>query len=168
MASEAVPDDVEQAERLRMTAAETSWALHDVTRAAAEVDQRLAARLGMRPLEYAALSHIMASDGQLGPLQLSALVGISTGSASELVDRLEQTGHVERRRNHHDRRRVTLHSSPDGTGRILGELGSLFNDLDALDSSLSPDQRDTISRYLRRAAELLRQFPSDVDDPNTP
>lgn len=160
MASETFPDEVEQAERLRMTAAETSWALHDVTRAAAEVDQRLAARLRMRPLEYAAMSHIMAGDGQLGPHQLSTLVGISTGSASELVDRLEQAGQVERRRDHHDRRRITLHPTSAGTGRILAELASLLQDLDDLDRSLQPDERDAVTRYLREAASLLRRFPS--------
>ena len=156
-----MPDEVEQAERLRMVAAETSWALRDVTRAAAEVDQRLAARVRMRPLEYAAMSHIMADDGELGPHQLSTLIGISTGSASELVDRLEQAGFVERRRDHRDRRRVTLHTTIDGTGRILGELASLFDDLDDLDRGLSPDERNIVTRYLREAARLLRRFPSD-------
>lgn len=163
MASESFPDGVERAERLRVTAAETSWALHDVTRAAAEVDQRLAARLGMRPLEYAAVSHIMAGEGELGPHQLSELVGISTGSSSELVDRLEQAGQVERRRDHRDRRRITLHTTAAGTRRILTELASLFDDLDDLDSSLSPDERETVTRYLREAATLLRRYP-----PTTP
>jgi DNA-binding MarR family transcriptional regulator len=92
-----------------MDAHELSWLLRAVIRASAEVDDDLARRLKLRPLDYAAMNHVMTSHQPLGPAELSARLGISTGSGTELVDRLERSGHLHRRRHPSDRRRVSLH-----------------------------------------------------------
>jgi DNA-binding MarR family transcriptional regulator len=151
------PDDVEQVERSRMTASEASWALRDTNRAAAEVDQALGRRLGLRPMDYAAMSHVMSAGSPLGPNELSARLGISTGSATELVDRLERAGHLRRERDPHDRRRIGLRATDAAVGRILGELAPLFTALDDLAGEFTEQELDVVVRYLRRAAGLLRE-----------
>lgn len=135
-----------------------SWALREVTRLVAELDAELARRLHLRPLDHAALSYVMASQAPLGPAELSARLGISTGSGSELVDRLEQAGHLERQRDTHDRRRVALHASPSAVQSVLGELAPLFARLDALEHDFTPQEQATVVRYLRTAALRIRQF----------
>lgn len=115
-------DAVEARERERLSATETAWALREVNRLAAELDVELARRLHLRPLDHAALGHVMSSPTPLGPAELSARLGISTGSGTELVDRLEQAGHLQRRRDTHDRRRVLLHPSPTAVEAVLAEL----------------------------------------------
>ncbi|HZG89361.1 MAG TPA: MarR family winged helix-turn-helix transcriptional regulator [Pseudonocardia sp.] len=158
MASREAHDPVERVERSRMSAAEASWALREVNRAAVEVDQVLARRMGLRPLDYAAMTHVMTGGEPIGPNQLSTRLGISTGSATELVDRLEGAGHLRRRRDEHDRRRVALQPTDATVGRILGELGPLFAALDDLAADFTSDERDAVVRYLRRAAQLLRSY----------
>ncbi|CAA9354351.1 MAG: Transcriptional regulator, MarR family [uncultured Frankineae bacterium] len=54
----------------------------------------------------------MTSSAQLGPPELSARLGISSGSGTELVDRLEQAGQLVRQRDTEDRRRVLLQMTP--------------------------------------------------------
>ncbi len=158
MASRRPHDAVEQAERARMAASETSWALRDVNRAAAEVDQALAERLGMRPLDYVAMGHVLTADGGIGPHELSARLRISSGSATELVDRLERSGHLRRERDAHDRRRVALRATDTAVRQILGELGPLFTALDDLDDEFTDQERDAVVRYLRLAARSMRSY----------
>lgn len=157
---DAVHDVVERAERSRVSAPEASWALRDVNRAAAEVDHALGRRLELRPIEYAAITHVLTASSPIGPLELSNRLAISSGSATELVDRLERSGHLERRREHRDRRRVTLHLTDRTAGRILQELGALFADIDQLASNFSEPELQTITRYLRAAAGLMRRYAS--------
>ncbi len=146
----------EGVERGRMTADELSWALRAVNRSAAQLDQALAGRVGLRSLDYAAMGHIMDLEGSaLGPAELGHRLGISTGSATELADRLERAGHISRARDSADRRRVSLVPRPDAVGRILGELGPLFAALDGLAAEFTPEEQDAIGRYLRRAAAEL-------------
>lgn len=151
-------DAVEESERARVSASELSWALRELNRATAEVDRALAARLGLRPLDYTAMNHVMTSATAIGPVDLSHRLGISTGSGTELVDRLERAGHLERRRDHHDRRRVVLRPTPAAVDRILHELQALFTSIDALAADFTPDQQDLILRYLRGAAQRIKTY----------
>ncbi|WP_439593751.1 MarR family winged helix-turn-helix transcriptional regulator [Microbacterium sp.] len=147
----------EDVERGRMSADELSWALRSVNRAAAQLDHALAARMGLRPTDYEAMGHIMDSEGShLGPVELGQRLGMSTGSATELADRLERAGHILRARDEADRRRVSLVPQGETVGRILGELGPLFEALDELAADFSDHERDAIERYLRQAARRLQ------------
>jgi DNA-binding MarR family transcriptional regulator len=161
-------DMIEQAERARMDAHELSWLLRAVIRANADVDQHLAQHLRLRPLDYTAMNHIMTSAEPLGPAELSARLGISTGSGTELVDRLERDGHLRRQRHPDDRRRVSLHATDAGVGRILATLGPLFTALDTLADGFTPTEQDAISRYLRGVAQRLHHFDRTITDPSDP
>lgn len=161
----ALDDPVEAIERGRLTADELSWSLRAVNRAAAEVDTLLAGRLGLRPLDFAALGHVMSAEStHLGPAELGQRVGISTGSATELVDRLERAGHVARARASSDRRRVSIVPQQQAIDRLLRELGPLLSSLDALAGEFSSDEQAAIQRYLRLAAERLTAYGRSLTD----
>lgn len=151
-------DLVEKAERERVTATEVSWALREVNRASADLDRKLAARLELRPLDYAAMNHLMTAPHPIGPVELAHQLGISTGSGTELVDRLERAGHLHRNRDATDRRRVVLHPTPAAVERIVTELSTLFTDIDGLADELSSAEQETIARFLRNVAQHLKAF----------
>ncbi len=162
-------DRAEAVERGRMSAEELSWALRSVNRASVSLDHALATRVGLRHLDYAAMGHIMDQEGtQLGPAQLGQRLGISTGSATELADRLEQAGHISRTRDVQDRRRVSLVPRGEAVGRILGELGPLFVALDDLSLEFTEAEREVISRYLRGAADRLAAHARELAKPAKP
>lgn len=158
------PRPGEAAERERTDAPEVSWALRAVNRAAADVDHALARRLHLRPMDYAALGAVMDSTAPMGPADLSTRLGISTGSATELVDRLQRAGHVERHPHPDDRRRVVLRASDTSTGRVIGELTPLFAELDRLADDLAPAERETVVRFLRAAAARMDRYVTDTDE----
>ena len=151
-------DAVEDRERALVSASEASWALREVNRLAAEADAELARRLHLRPLDHAALGHVMSAEVPLGPAELAARLGISSGSGTELVDRLERAGHLVRHRDLQDRRRVSLHVSSTATRSVLAELAPLLEDLDAVSADLTPEEHEVVVRYLRAAATAMRGF----------
>jgi DNA-binding MarR family transcriptional regulator len=159
-------DPVERRERQRVAAQDVSWALRGVTNAAVDVDYALARRVGLRPMDYTALNHIFVNDGAISPHHLSARLGISSGSTSELVDRLERAGHVQRDRGGEDRRRVTLGTTPATVELVLSELSPLLSALDGVASQFSTQERDTITVYLRRVAAAMREFARAETQPD--
>ena len=94
----------------------------------------------------------------LGPAELSARLGISSGSGTELVDRLERSGHLLRERHPHDRRRVALRPTESAVTDVLAALGPLVAAVDELADEFTPDEQETITRYLRAAARRLLEF----------
>lgn len=158
--TEQTQDEVERRERARTVAAELSWAVREVNRVNSEVDQELARRLQLRPLDYAAMGHVMSAAHSVGPAELSARLGISTGSATELADRLEHAGHLERHRDPRDRRRVALQPTEPAVQRILAELGPLFASLDEWAADFTDAEQAVIARYLRGVAGRLRDYAS--------
>ena len=140
------------------TSQEISWALHELVVRAAALDVSLAAHLGLSPGDSQALQPVMTSDRQLGPVELGALVGLTSGSASGMVDRLERTGHLRRHRDDHDRRRVILEATDDAQDRAIAALGPLDEALQRLANEFSLEQREVLREFLTRASETFRQY----------
>ncbi|MUN63752.1 MarR family transcriptional regulator [Kocuria sediminis] len=161
-------DPVEHSERQRVSAPELSWAVRALVRAAAEVDRELARRLALRPLDYSALNHVMSGPAPLGSAELSGRLGISTGSATELVDRLEEAGHLHRSPHPRDRRRKVLEPTDAAVARTLGALQPLLERLDGLSEQFSPEDQAVIGRYLRAVTAHFHDFARATpaqDDP---
>ncbi|MGP3986795.1 MarR family winged helix-turn-helix transcriptional regulator [Streptomyces sp. 3N207] len=81
-----------------------------------EFTRRFAAWLGLHSTDAAALAEILYAEDQgapLSPARLSERIGLSSGATTALLNRLEKAGHVVRKREHSDRRIVTLRSSPE-------------------------------------------------------
>src|ERR687895_840996 len=64
----------------------------------------MARRTGLGLSEMAALEHLQHAHGGLTPTELGRRLSLSSGAITALVDRLERTGHVERRPHPPDRR----------------------------------------------------------------
>ncbi len=142
-----------------LSAHELSWALREVTRANAEITRDLARRLGLGVNDMTALDHLL-QDGPLGPAELGHLLGMSSASATALVDRLEAVGHVERRPHPTDRRRLVVEPTPHAVEEVLGVIRPLVSSLDAVAEELTPEERRVVARYLNRVSEVLRRFDS--------
>jgi MarR family transcriptional regulator, organic hydroperoxide resistance regulator len=90
---------------------EVMQALRDWAVAFTELNQQMAAWLDLPTNDANALGQVLwaASAGEpLSPARLGQLIGMTSGSVTVLVDRLEGAGLLTRSREHTDRRRVTL------------------------------------------------------------
>jgi DNA-binding MarR family transcriptional regulator len=130
--------------------------LHDLAVATARADLAIREKLGLNPTDYQAIKHLIGSPEPIGPVGLGRLLGISSGSATSMVDRLERDGHVERRPHPVDRRRQTLAVSRTTADDIAVELQPLADALSEFALSFTPAERQVIERFLSGALHIHR------------
>lgn len=97
------------------------------------------------------------------PSQLADRLGLTRGAVSKLADRLTAKGLVFRTASASDKRAHTLALTPAGAA-LVPQLAALADANDAeFFAALTPEERDTIERALRRIAEQrgLRAVPVD-------
>jgi DNA-binding MarR family transcriptional regulator len=113
----------------------------------------LARRAQLTQTELAVLEHVM--DGPVGPTELAQRLGVTSAAASGIVDRLVARGHAERQPHATDRRRTAVVCTPSGQEELVGHLMPMFAELAALDASLSPEDRETVLRFLLGAERAV-------------
>jgi DNA-binding MarR family transcriptional regulator len=133
-------------------------ALRALQTAIDEAELALARRMRMNPTDLSAMGHLAFAEESLGTGELTGRLGISPAATTELVDRLERAGHVLRRRDEVDRRRVRLSPSPSATAEVLGHLMPLLDRLDAVAEELSDEDRAVVLRYLEGVTEVYRAW----------
>jgi DNA-binding MarR family transcriptional regulator len=112
----------------------------------------IARRLGVTGSELAAL--IVLSQGPMTPGQLANELHLTSGGVTALLHRLDRAGHLRRRPDPGDRRRVFLHASPVTLGAVAELLEPMIADLDAVAARLVPRDRELIARYLNDIADI--------------
>jgi DNA-binding MarR family transcriptional regulator len=133
-----------------------SWAMHHLAVATAEVDAATARRMKLSAGDYLALKHLIVAPEPLGPAELGRLLGITSGAATGLVDRLAQAGFVTREPHPGDRRRQTVTTTPRARDAMLRELQPLADDLDRFATELTAEQHRLITEALDRLTRLHR------------
>lgn len=121
------------------------------------VNLAMARALAMPPTDVWALEHLL-STGALGPVELGNRLSIRSASATALVDRLEQAGHVQRRRHDTDRRRIVIEPTADGEAAAYATFAPLGDALDAAAEDFTAAERAAIARYLQRVTAALESY----------
>ena len=112
--------------------------------------QAVAERLGLAGSDVECLD-VLLVEGRLTVGRLAELTGLTTGSATRMVDRLEQAGFVSRVPDPVDRRRVLVEPVAD----VEIKLGLLHD-------SIRTAQIDALARYHDDQLALLARFMSDL------
>lgn len=139
-------------------------ALRLVQQATVEANQELARRLGIGITDIAALEHLSSAEQPLGPVELGHRLGIRSASATALVDRLEQSGHVRREPRPDDRRRVALVPSEHSEQQVLSALAPLLVDIHAAAERLNEAEAAAVTRFLTEAAAAMRRYAKGADE----
>jgi DNA-binding MarR family transcriptional regulator len=146
------------------------WLLHDLAIAGSRIDVAVGDRLGLSATDFLAVKHVMTSGLPLGPARLGRLLGMSSGSATALVDRLERAGHLERREHPTDRRRKVLAVTRATRERVSTELRPLASALAQFAGTFAEAELAVVRRFLDGAVEVHRSagrlLAGDVDVPS--
>ncbi|MFI6490517.1 MarR family winged helix-turn-helix transcriptional regulator [Streptomyces sp. NPDC050564] len=95
-------------------------------------NQAVADHLKLHPTDLQCLNLLSLEDGAVTTGRIAELTGLTTGSATRLVDRLEKAGYVVRERDAVDRRRVLVATVPEKLaefGRMWDRLGGGWYEL---------------------------------------
>jgi DNA-binding MarR family transcriptional regulator len=114
-----------------------------------------AEHLGMNLSDMLCLG-ILAGAGPITAGQLATLIGLSTGSVTGLVDRLERLDLVRRERDEEDRRRIVLHLNTSRAQEIsqafVPMLEAGWENLE----QFTDEELDAIARYTDGAIAFLQ------------
>lgn len=146
---------------------ETGYLLADVTRLLrAAVDGRMSA-LGLTGASWRVLAYLGQTDG-LSQIALARRLEMSRVALGEMVDRLEKSGHVERRADPTDRRIWRIFLTPMAQ-RLVPSLRDATSSLREL---VFQDLSDVECRALDNTLERLRSRLQEIthapadDDPH--
>jgi DNA-binding MarR family transcriptional regulator len=99
---------------------------------------------------------IIALKGSANPSQLAKLTGLSTGSTTAMIDRLEKRGLIERRPNPEDRRGAIVVLTNGAAKKFPALFESMAKAMEALVSSYSEKELDTLSDFFRKVTLLWK------------
>ena len=102
---------------------------------------------------------LLDQHGPMGTAELANRLGIRSASATTLVDRLEQAGHVARIRDTTDRRRVTVAPTPAAQDATYAAWLPVIQAVDDVGRGLSGAEQRVVTDYLGRVAAALRGRP---------
>jgi DNA-binding MarR family transcriptional regulator len=145
--------------------------VHEATRllrefldVSAEFERSLGSELSVNPTDLEAMEHLLMS-GPLSPGELARRLRISTASMTTSIDRLVALGHVSREPDAADRRRLLVVPHPASRERAMARIVPMIMDVDAELDEFDVDERDAITRYLRRVVDLYREHAVERSAP---
>jgi DNA-binding MarR family transcriptional regulator len=94
----------------------------------------------------------LAGARELTPGQLAALLQLSSGGTTALIQRLRHAGHISRRRSPRDRRSAVLRLTPTTRTQGADAWAPLVDEIDALALHLSESEANAVTRFLERVA----------------
>ncbi|ADB33476.1 transcriptional regulator, MarR family [Kribbella flavida DSM 17836] len=154
------PADGEREELVRL--------IQTLTAESQRIGHAFAHRHGVHGTDVEALIRVLVGGADGRPLtagELASELGLTTGSVTSLLDRLERAGHVRRERDERDRRRVNLHYGEAGLAlaqQFFTPLGSLHRSVTA---DFSPAELAVVRRYLAATIEAFRTYREQLDKP---
>jgi DNA-binding MarR family transcriptional regulator len=131
-----------------------AWAVHHLAVAATEVDVATAHAMGLGASDYLALKYLTATDEPCGPVELGRVLGMTSGAATGLVDRLEQAGHVRRTPHPRDRRRQLVQITAETQRQLVRRLQPLATSIDRTAAAFTAEQQRLVADTLTQIAEL--------------
>ncbi|WP_189322927.1 MarR family winged helix-turn-helix transcriptional regulator [Streptomyces flaveus] len=117
-------------------------------------NQALADHLRLHPTDLQCLNLLGLEPGPVTTGRVAGLTGLTTGSATRLVDRLERAGYVTRERAAEDRRRVLVTVVPER----MAEFGEVWQKLNgswyAMFDAYSDEEIALLTTHMLRTVEL--------------
>lgn len=98
-------------------------------------------------------------DGPCTPTEIARNLGVSTASATELLDKLERAGHLQRRAHPADRRKRLIELTASGHELVAATYRDFAERLAPVHAALPATERHRLLDFLRAASHALASSP---------
>lgn len=96
------------------------------------------------------LTRAAASDREVTPIDLARHLAVSTASITALLDRLERSGHLERRPHPSDRRKVLVSTTGRADDEMRDTLSAMHARMMQATRGMSESETAVVTSFLRR------------------
>ncbi|WAL64516.1 MarR family transcriptional regulator [Amycolatopsis cynarae] len=131
----------------RVLAALPGW-----VNAISQLNRLIAERMGVTASDLDCL-HVLNQQGPATAAELARRVGLTPGSVSRMIDRLDAAGCIKRTNDPRDRRRVLIEPTSDGLARIA-----------AYYDGLTARAHDDLAVFRKEELDALLQFVERSQD----
>jgi DNA-binding MarR family transcriptional regulator len=124
-----------------------------------EID-RVRATIGLSNNEFHAIRYLLQAQREerdTGPKDLVAMLRISNASVTNIIDRLEQTGDLERAPHPTDRRAQLLRPTAQAAKKIESGYRNFHETVVDVMDSLSPDDAAIVARALDEVTDRIEK-----------
>ncbi|MER7132504.1 MarR family winged helix-turn-helix transcriptional regulator [Streptosporangium saharense] len=116
-------------------------------------DEAVALCLGVNRTDLRCLE-ILAREGSVTPSVLGAGLGLTTGSVTAMLDRLERVGHLTRSPDPGDRRKVVVRATPEVLARVAELYGPIVERGGRMVAGYSDEEVRVVLGFLRSSRAL--------------
>lgn len=100
--------------------------------------------------------------GELTQKELQDALEISSGALSEILQKIEEAGWIERRKSRSDKRQVKLALTDAGTSMAISVREHYFKTLSRMFECLNAEERNKLEALLEKLVEHLDFIRNDV------
>ncbi|MTK03366.1 MarR family winged helix-turn-helix transcriptional regulator [Micromonospora sp. CP22] len=132
---------------------------------AQHVGHAFASRHGLNATDLQALIAVMDAEllgDPITPGRLGEHLGLSSGSVTALIDRLERAGHLRRDRDTTDRRKVLLHYAQQGAELAISFFRPLGERTDRVMADFRDDELEVVYRFITAMGASMREHRDEV------
>ncbi len=124
--------------------------------------EAIARKVGLSGTDHKYLGLIIKNE-VMSAGEIAEITGLTTGSVTGLIDRLEKKELLQRKADKNDRRKVLIVPNVHKTIELLQPI---FTDLQKrtqeLTNTFSEEELNVIVRYLRSATEIMKNVTQDL------
>lgn len=122
-----------------------------------DFDRELARLMGVNETDLRCLEILLGVE-ELAPKQLAALLGLTTGSVTTMLDRLEKLGYLTRSPHPTDGRSTLVRVTPAAAARAFGLIGPFLDDASRrVHERFSAEQLETVIDFLTYNREIQEE-----------
>jgi DNA-binding MarR family transcriptional regulator len=113
-------------------------------------------KLGVNITDWECLG-LLLQKGVSTPTELSKHTGLTSGATTAMLDRLERSGIIERRRNPEDRRGTLIVIDKEKAAEIAAILASAIRAQEQLFSDYTAKELEFLSDFISKLADVIYQ-----------
>jgi DNA-binding MarR family transcriptional regulator len=122
-----------------------------------DFDRELARLMGVNETDLRCLEILFAVE-EITPRELSRQLGLTTGSVTTMLDRLEKLAYLTRTPHPDDRRKTLIRVTPEATQRAFGLIGPFLEDAGRkVFDRYTPEQLELVIDYLTFSRDIQQQ-----------
>lgn len=142
--------------------ARVGQALVYMVRSAEDAQERAARQQGLHPTDFRAIGYLHSLDGPASPKDINAYLGLTSGSGTALIDRLEAGKYIRRLPNPHDRRGTLIELDRVAAAKPIEVYEGTQSAYYEAALHYSVPQLEAIATYLEHVTRLSAQLSDNL------